>query len=208
MLTIKPADLETVEAAAALLERIAGDVLDMVEIRAEAKETAEALAGVAAFVRQYTAPADLLDEARQVALAVEDEEDRISLDDVASMSPSDGGTFVSAWLWVPGDEDDDSDLAEAAEGETCTACERPSIECSRAPCSAVMEDRGDLPAVPDDFEVRPIAFMSDEYHETRARDALAQCGNCSRMWDDSIATSYTPAPAGRCPFEYFHADAD
>jgi hypothetical protein len=23
-------------------------------------------------------------------------------------------------------------------------------------------------------------------------------------WDDSIPTSYTPAPSGRCPFEYFH----
>lgn len=35
----------------------------------------------------------------------------------------------------------DTDLAEAAEGEICNACLRPSIECSRNPCPAVIEDR-------------------------------------------------------------------
>ncbi|RLE24859.1 MAG: hypothetical protein DRJ50_04055 [Actinobacteria bacterium] len=35
---------------------------------------------------------------------------------------------------------------------------------------------------------------------------LATCGNCGRTWDDSIITSMTPAPAARCPFEYFHDD--
>lgn len=30
------------------------------------------------------------------------------------------------------------------------------------------------------------------------------CGHCGLTWDDSIPTSYTPAPAARCPFEYFH----
>jgi hypothetical protein len=33
---------------------------------------------------------------------------------------------------------------------------------------------------------------------------LATCGHCGLTWDDSISTSYTPAPSGRCPFEYFH----
>ena len=40
-------------------------------------------------------------------------------------------------------EVDDTDLEEAADGETCTACHRPSIDCSRAPCPAVIADRGD-----------------------------------------------------------------
>jgi hypothetical protein len=31
--------------------------------------------------------------------------------------------------------------------------------------------------------------------------AIATCGDCGRAWDDSIPTSLTPAPAGRCPFE-------
>lgn len=30
------------------------------------------------------------------------------------------------------------------------------------------------------------------------------CGECGRSWDDSIGTEWTPAPAARCPFEYFH----
>jgi hypothetical protein len=30
------------------------------------------------------------------------------------------------------------------------------------------------------------------------------CGTCGRGWDDSISTSVTPTPAGRCPFEYDH----
>jgi hypothetical protein len=34
------------------------------------------------------------------------------------------------------------------------------------------------------------------------------CGGCGRAWDDSIPTAWTPAPAGRCPFEYEHPDAD
>lgn len=40
-------------------------------------------------------------------------------------------------------EGDDSDLAEAADGDFCRACERPSIDCSREPCPAVIEDRGE-----------------------------------------------------------------
>lgn len=61
-----------------------------------------------------------------------------------------------------------------------------------------------LPAVPADWPVQPIEFMSDEYHAARADGALAQCGTCSRMWNDAESTSMTPAPAGRCPFENFH----
>lgn len=38
--------------------------------------------------------------------------------------------------------------------------------------------------------------------KTVARHAsLAQCGYCGRVWDNSVSTSATPAPAGRCPFE-------
>jgi hypothetical protein len=33
---------------------------------------------------------------------------------------------------------------------------------------------------------------------------ICTCGSCGLSWDDSIATSCTPAPAGRCPFEQFH----
>jgi hypothetical protein len=37
--------------------------------------------------------------------------------------------------------DGDADLVETTDGEICTACHRPSIECSRDPCPAVIEDR-------------------------------------------------------------------
>ena len=32
------------------------------------------------------------------------------------------------------------------------------------------------------------------------------CGSCGRSWDDSVATSMTPAPSGRCPFEAFEQE--
>lgn len=52
-------------------------------------------------VREFISTPELLDEARELARHVEDEEDRISFDDEASTSPSDEGTFVSCWFWVP-----------------------------------------------------------------------------------------------------------
>lgn len=33
-----------------------------------------------------------------------------------------------------------------------------------------------------------------------------ECGECGFKWDDSISTSFTPAPSGRCPNEYNHAE--
>lgn len=38
---------------------------------------------------------------------------------------------------------------------------------------------------------------------TDPRD-VATCGTCGFSWDDSVPTSLTPAPAGRCPNEYNH----
>jgi hypothetical protein len=32
----------------------------------------------------------------------------------------------------------------------------------------------------------------------------ATCGTCERTWDDAVITGVTPAPAARCPFEYWH----
>lgn len=34
--------------------------------------------------------------------------------------------------------------------------------------------------------------------------AMTTCGTCGRTWDDARITSFTPTPAGRCPFEAFH----
>lgn len=59
------------------------------------------------------------------------------------------------------------------------------------------DEADDSEEVPDDFPVRVLG------PDDKAADPVT-CGECGRTWDDSIATGYTPAPAGRCPFEAFH----
>lgn len=50
------------------------------------------------------------------------------------------------------------------------------------------------------FPVKPLTTQEEK---DAARD-LAVCGTCGRYWDDAVVTEWTPAPSGRCPFEYFH----
>lgn len=54
-----------------------------------------------------------------------------------------------------------------------------------------------LPDIPADFPVRPLRDI------TAAVEPVT-CGTCGHSWDDAIATSYTPSPSARCPFEAFH----
>ena len=54
--------------------------------------------------------------------------------------------------------------------------------------------------VPAEFPVKPITRDSDK---ANAADPCT-CGTCGRSWDDAVITGWTPAPSGRCPFEYFH----
>jgi hypothetical protein len=52
-----------------------------------------------------------------------------------------------------------------------------------------------------------IRIWSVTTHRTRLTPeshSIATCGHCGRSWDDSIPTSLTPAPSGRCPFESMH----
>ena len=53
--------------------------------------------------------------------------------------------------------------------------------------------------VPPDFPVQPTDGKGPE-------DATD--GTCGLSWNDSISTSWTPVPSGRCPFEYFHRNVD
>lgn len=62
---------------------------------------------------------------------------------------------------------------------------------------AAAQAAGILPSVPDDFPVRVL--QPGDVAAVRA-----ECGACGRAWDDAYVTQWTPAPAGRCPFEYFH----
>lgn len=60
------------------------------------------------------------------------------------------------------------------------------------------------PAVPTDF---PVRVLRTARQKAKAK-SLATCGECGRSWDDGIVTGWTPAPSGRCPFEYYHATED
>jgi hypothetical protein len=51
--------------------------------------------------------------------------------------------------------------------------------------------------IPKDFEVQPLRPGQ------KAEDPVT-CGHCGLTWDDGIGTTWTPAPSGRCPFEYYH----
>jgi len=33
---------------------------------------------------------------------------------------------------------------------------------------------------------------------------IVTCGTCGRSWNDAASSGVTPAPSGRCPFEYEH----
>lgn len=52
--------------------------------------------------------------------------------------------------------------------------------------------------IPKDHPIQPLAPGEDIY------PGKATCGTCGLSWDDSVSTSLTPTPAGRCPFEAFH----
>jgi hypothetical protein len=45
---------------------------------------------------------------------------------------------------------------------------------------------------------------ADAYLREHPDADIATCGACMRSWDDAVSTSWTPAPSGRCPFEYEH----
>jgi hypothetical protein len=35
---------------------------------------------------------------------------------------------------------------------------------------------------------------------------VVKCLDCGLSWNDALVTERTPAPAGRCPYEYEHAE--
>lgn len=53
----------------------------------------------------------------------------------------------------------------------------------------------------------PIPGATPRYDDDgRERVDVATCGTCGRSWNDAQSSSLTPAPSGRCPFEYEHED--
>jgi hypothetical protein len=47
-------------------------------------------------------------------------------------------------------------------------------------------------------------FDADRYRADHPDADIATDGQCGRSWDDKHASGWTPAPSGRCPFEYSH----
>lgn len=58
----------------------------------------------------------------------------------------------------------------------------------------------DYEDIPETHVVQPLRTKE----ERDGAKAVATCGTCGLSWDDGISTGMTPAPSGRCPFEYFH----
>ena len=52
-------------------------------------------------------------------------------------------------------------------------------------------------------EVSPNATYQRNEDGTIKIDIL-ECGECFEQWNDAVITGITPAPSGRCPFEYEH----
>lgn len=55
-----------------------------------------------------------------------------------------------------------------------------------------------LARIPADFPVTPIP------PGVAKGPNIVVDGVCGLGWDDTVSTQWTPAPAGRCPFEHFH----
>lgn len=46
--------------------------------------------------------------------------------------------------------------------------------------------------------------QKDDYGKTI--ENWTTCGTCRASWNDALITGTTPAPSGRCPYEYYHAE--
>lgn len=52
----------------------------------------------------------------------------------------------------------------------------------------------------------PIPGATPRYDENGNEIVdVATCGTCGRSWNDAATSTWTPAPSGRCPFEYDHS---
>lgn len=58
--------------------------------------------------------------------------------------------------------------------------------------------------VPEDHPVQPVT----EWDPAEVVARATTCGECGLSWDDDVATSMTPVPGGRCPFEEYHGMAE
>lgn len=70
------------------------------------------------------------------------------------------------------------------------------VACDDPDCDYCTDEPEEGMRIPPDFPVTPLSPLHPQ--------ATHVCGTCGNGWDDTIATSWTPVPSGRCPFEPFH----
>lgn len=51
---------------------------------------------------------------------------------------------------------------------------------------------------------RGVLEVFDTRRYSAAAADIVTCGACGRSWNDHHSSGWTPAPSGRCPFEYDH----
>lgn len=57
-------------------------------------------------------------------------------------------------------------------------------------------------------DLTPVPGATPRYDDDgREIVDVVTCGSCGRSWNDAASSSVTPAPSGRCPFEYEHPGA-
>lgn len=73
---------------------------------------------------------------------------------------------------------------------------------SRNVIARIEELESELQSAQDELE-----SAQDELREGVEPEACA-CGTCGLSWVDNRASGTTPVPAGRCPFEHLHEEAE
>lgn len=55
------------------------------------------------------------------------------------------------------------------------------------------------------MKLTPVEGATPRYDDDgREIISVMTCGHCGRSWNDAATSHLTPAPSGRCPFEYEH----
>lgn len=59
---------------------------------------------------------------------------------------------------------------------------------------------------PMSLRLTPVSGAEPRIDPETGREVvdIATCGHCERSWNDAAISGSTPAPSGRCPFEYEH----
>ena len=62
------------------------------------------------------------------------------------------------------------------------------------------------PQTPEEMAALIAAGTPQHDENGKVIENISTCGTCGRRWNDAMITGWTPAPSGRCPFEYWHGE--